>query len=96
MELNKKVIVRSESAGIFYGTLTSIDGNSVELINCRRIWYWEGAATISQMAMEGVNMPKECKFTMPVNEIMIFNVCEIIPCTPEAITSIENVPIWKI
>ena len=93
--LNKKVIVRGDRSGVFFGTLEAKEGREVTLKNCRRIWYWEGAASISQLAMEGVKKPSECKFTVAVDEIVILDAIEIIPCTDEAIQSIEGVKEWK-
>lgn len=94
--LGKKVIVRSTNAGVFYGTLKAKDGQEVTLTDCRRIWYWCGAASISQLAAEGTKTPDACKFTVRVAEIVIMEVIEIIPCTPEAVASIEGVKEWKI
>lgn len=92
---NKKVIIRSTYAGVFYGTLEEKTGNEVVLSNCRRIWYWDGASSISQLAVDGVSKPKTCKFTISVEEMYIAEVIEIIPCTKKAIESIETVPVWK-
>lgn len=91
----KKVIVRGDRSGVFYGTLADRNGQEVELSNCRRIWYWDGAASISQLAAEGVKKPKNCKFTMSVDSIVITDAIEIIPCTEDAIKSIEEVSVWK-
>lgn len=93
--LNKKVIVRGTNSGVFFGTLAAKEGTEVELHNCRRIWYWEGAASISQLATDGTVNPNECKFTVMVDEIIITDVIEIIPCTDKAIESIEGVRVWK-
>lgn len=93
--IGKKVIIRANGAGVFFGTLAEKVGDEVMLTNARRLWYWDGAASISQIAMEGVKNPDECKFTMAVNEIVIEKVIEIIPCTDEAIANIEAVKIWK-
>ncbi|MCM1216548.1 MAG: hypothetical protein NC548_18745 [Lachnospiraceae bacterium] len=65
------------------------------MTNCRRLWYWEGAASLSQLATEGTSKPKDCKFTVIVEEMTIFGVIEIIPCTEQAIQSIDNVAVWK-
>ena len=92
---NKKVIIRSDRAGVFFGTLKEKNGSEVTLTDCRRIWYWEGAASISQLAVTGTVCPSGCKFTVAVPEITVLGVIEIIPCTDEAITSIEGVPVWK-
>ena len=93
--LNKKVIVRGDRSGVFFGTLTKKDGREVELENCRRLWYWDGAASISQLATDGTVRPNNCKFTVTVSRIAILDAIEIIPCTEKAIESIEGVKEWK-
>lgn len=93
--INKKVIVRGDRSGVFFGTLTAREGQEVKLENCRRLWYWDGAASISQLAVDGTTRPNACKFTVPVSEIIITDVIEIIPCTDKAAKCIEEVRIWK-
>lgn len=92
----KKVIIRSNYAGVFFGTLVERAGSEVKMKDCRRLWRWEGANSLSQLAVEGTKKPNGCKFTVIVPEMEILDVIEIIPCTEAAIESIENVPIWKI
>ena len=91
----KKVIVRGESSGVFFGTLAEKDGQEVKLEKCRRLWYWDGAASISQLAVDGTSNPVGCKFTVTVDEIEILDAIEVIPCTDKAIESIERVREWK-
>ena len=95
----KKVIVRSYGAGVFFGILkekTTTNGVvEVVLTNSRRLWYWSGACSLSQLATEGVKTPQGCKFSVSVPEICIEQVIEIIPCSDEAIKNIESVSIWK-
>lgn len=93
--LNKKVIIRGDRSGVFFGTLKEKNGTEVTLEECRRLWYWDGAASISQLAVNGTTNAKDCKFTVTVPEIVITDVIEIIPCTNEAIKSIEGVKEWK-
>lgn len=95
--IGKKCIVRTESAGVFYGTLADFDVTNriAELHNTRRIWYWSGAASLSQLATEGVKNPGDCKFTISVSQMQVMGVIEIIPCTDEAISIIESVKVWK-
>ena len=93
--IGKKVIVRGDRSGVFFGTLSSKEGREVELTNCRRLWYWDGAASISQLAVDGTTNPDDCKFTITVESIVILDVIEIIPCTDTAILSIESVAVWK-
>ena len=85
----KKVIVRGDRSGVFFGTLSEKDGQEVKLEKCRRLWYWDGAASISQLAVDGTLNPMNCKFTVTVDEIEILDAIEIIPCTGKAIESIE-------
>ena len=93
--LNEIVIVRTESAGVFFGTLAEKEGNEVKLTNCRRIWYWDGAASVSELAVSGVTQPQRCKFSVPVKSIIVEGVIEIIPCEQKAIESINAVKEWR-
>ena len=93
--IGKRVIVRCNRAGVFYGTLSEKEGQEVELKDCRRIWYWDGAASLHQLAAEGTTAPSDCKFTMRVESIVLLEAIEIIPCTDKAIESIEDVEEWK-
>ncbi len=89
------VIVRTYSAGVHAGELVSKDGDITVLKNARRLYYWDGAATLSQLAMEGVSKPGNCKFPCEVSSIELLGTIERIPCTQAAITSIKGVKIWK-
>lgn len=66
------------------------------MTNVRRLWFWAGANSLSQLAVDGVAKPEECKFTVYVPEMTILGVIEIIPCTDKAIASIEGVKEWRI
>jgi len=88
------VIVRTYSAGVFAGTLIKKEGDEVELANARRLWQWYGAASLSQLAMEGVKQPEKCKFPCEVSKIVLIGVIEIANCTQIAINSIKGVPVW--
>lgn len=89
------VIVRTYSAGVFAGYLKNHEGKQVELLKVRRIWYWDGAASLSQLAMEGVSKPTNCKFPCEVNKVILTETIEIIPCTEKARKSIKDVKIWE-
>ena len=91
----QKVIVRGSRSGVFFGELADRNGGEVELHNCRRLWFWSGAATLHQLAAEGVKDPSNSKFTMPVKSIVILDAIEIIPCTDDAVANIARVKIWK-
>lgn len=91
----KYVIVRTYSAGVFAGELESRNGQEVVMLNARRIWYWAGAASLSQLAMEGTKKPEECKFPCTVDRVLLLQAIEILDVTDEARKSIEEVPIWE-
>ena len=94
--IGKKVIIRGDRSGVFFGILTEKNGREVKLTKCRRLWFWSGAASLSQLAVDGVANPDHCKFTVTVDEIAILDAIEIIPCTAKAINSIEGTPEWKV
>ena len=91
----KYVIIRTYSAGVFAGHLKKRKGKEVDLVKARRLWYWSGAASLSQLAMEGVTKPGECKFPCEVDSITLTEAIEIIPCTGKAQKSIAAVKIWQ-
>ena len=90
----KYVIVRTSSAGVFAGELESRSGQEVVLINARRLWYWSGAASLSQLAMSGTSHPKACKFPVAVGRVELLQAIEILDVTDAGRASIESVPVW--
>ena len=90
-----RVIVRSMNAGVFAGTLAARDGDEVTVTDARRLWYWSGAASLSELSVRGVSRSKECKFPAVVPEVVVLGVCEILPLSPEADASIAAVPEWS-
>ena len=93
--MNKRVIVRGDRSGVFFGTLVAKEGGEVKLADCRRLWYWDGANSISQLAVDGTTSPRNCKFTVNVESIVILDAIEVIPCSEKAIKSIEGVSLWR-
>lgn len=91
----KYVIVRTYSAGVFAGTLESRNGREVVLTNARRIWYWRGAASLSELAVRGTSRPRDCKFPVAVPSVTLTEAIEILDTTPAARASIEAVPEWS-
>jgi len=96
MVLNKKCIVRCDRSGVVYGEVINVNGSTVEVRNARKIYYWQGAMTLFQLAAEGTQEPKRCQFTLIVESVLVLDAIEIIPCTAAAIESIEGVKIWKV
>jgi hypothetical protein len=91
----KYVIVRTYSAGVFAGYLANKEGKEVTLYTARRIWNWHGAASLSQLAVDGTSCPDKCKFPCAVPEVVLTEAIEIIPCTEKAKESIQKVKIWS-
>lgn len=91
----EKYIVRGDRSGVFFGEIKERNGREVTMINVRRLWYWDGAASISQLAQEGTVRPNNCKFTVTVDEVLILDAIEIDKCSNKAIKSIEEVIAWK-
>ena len=94
--LDQPVIVRCDRSGVFYARIEKRTGSEAVLRNARKIWYWAGAASLAQLAVDGVSKPSECKFPTPVDKITVLDVVEILETTETARKSIEGVPIWKV
>lgn len=92
---SKYVIVRTYSAGVFAGYLKSRKGQEVTLTDARRLWYWKGAASLSQLAVDGVSSPQECKFPAEVANVELLQAIEILDVTKKAQASIASVAVWQ-
>jgi hypothetical protein len=92
---SRYVIVRTQSAGVFAGVLTSRKDSEAVLTDARRLWYWSGAASLSQLAVDGTSNPSGCKFPVAVPEVTLLGVIEILPLSDKAKSSIDAVPVWQ-
>lgn len=92
---NQKYIIRCDRAGVFYAEIKERRGSEADLVNARRLWYWDGAASLSQLATEGTKAPRNCRFTVTVPSMTVLGVIETIPCSKAAVQSIDGVPEWK-
>lgn len=90
------VMIRTYSAGVHFGYLKSQKEKVVELLNSRRVWYWAGAASISQLSVDGTSRPSDCKFACEVESIILTEAIEIIPITEKAATNLKSVKVWKV
>ena len=91
----KYVICRTYSAGVFAGYLKERNGQEVTLLQARRLWYWDGAASLSQAAEEGFSKPENCKFPQEISEVLLLQAIEILPTTMKAQESIKRIKVWK-
>jgi len=99
MKKQKCYIIRTYSAGVWFGNIKELNGTTVILQNARRLWYWSGAASLSQLAVEGTKNPDDCKFTMTITDedgVYLPQVIEVLPCTEDAVNNINSVSVWKI
>ncbi|MGN1346071.1 MAG: phage N-6-adenine-methyltransferase [Eubacteriales bacterium] len=94
-KMEQYYIIRADKAGVFFGQIESRNGDEVAMKNVRRIWYWDGACSISELAVNGTAKPDNCKFSVIVESMTILGVCEIIKCTDKAVKSIKAVKEWK-
>lgn len=91
----KYVLVRCRNAGVHAGEYISHKGGEVVLKNSRRIWFWSGAASLSELAVYGAKNVSYCKFGVPVPRITLGDACEIIECCPAGESMIRNCPEWR-
>jgi hypothetical protein len=94
LKIMKKVIVRSNGAGVFFGELKELNGDVATLCNVRKLFYWDGAAGVEQLSVDGTSKPEQCKFTVVVEQITVMNVLQILPCTEKSINSLSSVKAW--
>lgn len=94
LEGMKAVIVRTYSAGVFYGYLESQVGQEVVLKKARRMWQWFGAS-LSECAQSGTPDKSKCKFPEYVDSVKLLNAIEILDLTEKAKQSLDAVTVWK-
>lgn len=96
--MGEYVIVRSYAMGVFAGELDNSSTETVKILkNARRIWYWAGAASLSQLATDGTSRPLECKFPCAVSRVELTSPhgFEVLSVTEKAKASILSVPVWE-
>ena len=93
---NQKYIVRCDRSGVFYGEIEKRDGQNITMKHARCLWRWYGAASLMQLALEGVKQPESCKFTVTVDSLEVLDAIEILPCSGAAVESIEEVKPWRV
>ena len=89
------VIVRCRNAGVHAGELVARKGTEVRLANSRRLWYWDGAASLSEIAVYGASKPQNCKFCVVLPTVDVLDACEIIVCQPAGERMIREQPAWR-
>ena len=92
---NKYYIIRGDRSGVFFGQIAGRNGQEIELRNVRKLWYWDGACAVEQLAVDGVTKPILCKFTVVVPEMVITDATQIIPCSDKATKILAEAKEWK-
>lgn len=92
---NQMYVVRCAQAGVFFGRIKERNGDEVTMTNVRKLWYWDGACAVEQLAVDGTKKPSECKFTVMVSEMVLTGVIQILACTDKAAESLAAVGEWK-
>lgn len=92
---NKYYIIRGARSGVFFGQIAGRNGQEVELRNARKLWYWDGACSVEQLAVDGVAKPRDCKFTVVVPEIVVTDAIQILLCSDKAAKILVEVKAWK-
>lgn len=93
---DKYVLVRGDKSGVFMGRVQELEKTTIHLNDCYRIWAWSGAASLSELAIEGVANPKDCKIPKPTNNHMVLDVIEVIEVSSKALASIKAVKPWAL
>ena len=75
-------IFRTRSAGVHCGTLVEMNGLAALVKDARRIWQWQGAFTLHELANSGG--AESSRISEPVPRILLTEVIEVIPCTVKA------------
>ena len=91
----QKYIVRTNRAGVFFGEIKHKEGNEVTMTDVRKVWYWDGACAVEELATNGTTCPDNCKLTVTVKEMTVMDAIQIIPCTDKAAKSLDKVKEWK-
>ena len=93
--MSEMVIVRTYSAGVFYGKIKSRKKREGILTDSRRIWSWSGASELTELAQYGPSNPNNCKISVKVDRRIVTEIIEIIPMTSRAVKQLDAIPEWR-
>lgn len=93
-EVGQHVILRSRDSGVWAGDLDALDatpaGFVARMTDARRIWSWEGANELSELARLG---PTGGKIAAPV-AVTVLGCCEVIATTEACRSALTGVAPW--
>ena len=88
------VLIRGYGSGVQFGYMKKREGCEVELVNSRRIYYWNGATETNQITVSGIS-DEDSKVTVMVPFKIITDVIEVEYLTEEAAKNLKTTTIWK-
>ena len=90
--IGKKCVVRTYSAGVWFGEIAEKAGNEVIVKNARRMWKWWAAEgiSLSSVALHGIKR-EQSKIVEAVSTVWL-EAIELIPASDKAVASIEGAP----
>jgi hypothetical protein len=88
--VGQHVVVRTFSAGVHLGELVSLNGKHALLKDARRLWKWNGAFTLSEVATKGVTKAGS-RIAVALPMIELTEAIEVIPTTEAARETFEAV-----
>lgn len=96
--VGKNVIVRANVAGVHAGTVESVNGDTVILINARRLWRFytrDKSGSISDIAANGLKPDAQHNIGAVLKRVCIINPSgfEIAEMTKEAHESVMSAPV---
>ena len=95
IDKEKYYIVRTDRAGVFFGKISERSHDEITMTDVRKLWYWNGACAVEQLALDGTKKPYDCNFTVVIPEMVIADPIQIIPCTEKATASLSGVAVWQ-
>jgi len=92
---NQMFIVRTDRAGVFYGEVKSKTKDFITMTNVRKVFYWDGACAVEELALNGTTTPSKCELTVTIPEMEIASPIQIIPCSKQSVDILNAIAIWK-
>ncbi|MCK4500930.1 hypothetical protein KAU11_10550 [Candidatus Babeliales bacterium] len=92
----KYSILRCDKAGTYIAIVGNTKNGKTELLNARKIYYWEGANTVEDIATFGTVRPEGCRLTVTIKSIIVrsSDIYEEIIATEEATRVLLGIKDW--
>ncbi len=89
--VGEKAIIRTYSAGVWFGKIIEKFEKEVIVENARRLWYWKANASISLSAVAVYGLDSSSKIAPAVDKVWL-EAIEIIPVSAKIAKDIEELP----